>query len=263
MLIGHKYLVKNFLSLVKSEKLAHGYIFFGESGIGKFYFAKHLANFLENGKFEPTKKVLQDAFILEAASGIDEMRSLKSFLWQTPVFSKKRVVIVNDAEHLTFEAQNAILKITEEPPERALIIIIARHIDSLLPPLVSRLQKIYFGRLSDEEMKEISPDTKLVAAAFGRPGRLETFKSLEFKEASDFAAEFLKYEGVRRSQFVKQLIDAQKEKPELLDMFFEALISKTMRDPIGNIEIIKSALHRLFLIKSYNTNKRLQVDAIL
>ena len=262
MLIGHQYLVKNFLSLEKSGKLAHGYIFFGESGIGKFYFAKHLANFLENGKFEPPERVLQDALILENASGIDEMRTLKNFLWRKPVVSKKRTAIINDAENLTIEAQNAILKITEEPPESALIVLIVRHGDSLLSPLTSRLQKIYFGRLTDEEMKKISTNSKQIIAAFGRPGLLEFFKSPEFKEASDYAEEFLKQSVARRSQLVKQLIEAQKERPEILDAFFEILMVNLMKNSIANVELMKSAIHRLFLIKSYNTNKRLQVDAI-
>ena len=51
MFAGHQDLVKNFKELVRAGKLAHGYIFFGEPEVGKFYFAKHLANFLENGGF--------------------------------------------------------------------------------------------------------------------------------------------------------------------------------------------------------------------
>ena len=113
MLVSHQHLIKNFKVLVARGKLAHGYIFFGESRVGKFYFAKHLANLLENNTFEITSRVLQDALVLESASGIDAMRDLKNFLWQKPIISSKRTIIIDNADRLTPEAQNAILKITE------------------------------------------------------------------------------------------------------------------------------------------------------
>lgn len=244
MFIGHQHLVKDFQGLVKRGKLSHAYIFFGEPQVGKFYFAKHLANLLENNKFEIASRVLQDALVLESATGIDAMRSLKSFLWQKPVISLKRTVIIDNADRLTPEAQNAILKIVEEPPASALLVLVANQLDNLLPPLVSRLQKIYFGRLKDEE------------APLGRPGRVPN------EEAEQYAIEFLKTRG-NRSALIKKLVEAQKETPELLDSFFEALILRLRQDPIKNYQLLKSVLHRLFLIKQYNTNKRLQLEAIM
>ena len=87
--------------------------------------------------------------------------------------------MINNAENLTPEAQNAILKSTGEPPESAILILIASRLDNLLPPLLSRLQKIYFGRLSDSEIGEIellkAQSSKLkaeiISSSFGRPGR--------------------------------------------------------------------------------------------
>src|SRR3989344_8621554 len=200
MFAGHQDLLKDFKNLIKNNRLAHGYVFFGEPEVGKFYFAKHLADFLENGGWEISKRPLQDALILENASGIEEMRQLKSFLWQKPVISSKRLVIINDAENLTPQAQNAILKITEEPPEHAVLVLIANHLDNLLPPLLSRIQKIYFGRLSESEMLEatrnIKPETKdkdIINLAFGRPGRAMRLLSDQIaKEAEQYASNFLR-----------------------------------------------------------------------
>lgn len=223
-----------------SGKLAHGYIFFGEPRAGKFYFAKQLANFLENKNFEIAPRLLQDALILESASGIDAMREFKNFLWQKPIISPKRTVVIDNADQLTPQAQNAILKITEEPPTSALLILIVDQLENLAPTLLSRFQKIYFGlpagtkRLSDELMKE----------------------------GEKYANQFLKKQAASRSELIKQLVEAQKEKPELLDRFFEALIFQLQKDPIRNAKTLRSVLHRLFLIKKYNTNKRLQLEAI-
>lgn len=273
MFIGHNHLIKDFKNLAKAGRLAHGYIFFGEPEVGKFYFARHLANFLENGVFDISNRPLSDALILKDATGIDEMREIKNFLWQKPVISSKRLVIINNAENLTDQAQNAILKITEEPPDSATIILVAAQLENLLPPLLSRMQKIYFGRLSDSEMGKvisligpISP----IGFAFGRPGRAMRLKENKLtKEAGDYAEKFLNSNAFSRSKLIKELVDLQRDLTDkedkesmLLDYFFESLILKLRREPVKNAAILKSVLHRLFLIKSYNTNKRLQLEAI-
>lgn len=290
MLVGHDHLVKDFKNLIKNERLAHGYIFFGEPEVGKFYFAKHLANLLENGEFQISGRPLSDSLILENSSGIDDVRQIKNFLWQKPIISSRRLVIINNAQNLTPQAQNAILKITEEPPDRAIIILIMNQLENLLPTLVSRLQKIYFGRLSDSEMLKVtsnnirssddlniesdnfgsSDDQKIVKLSLGRPGRaIRLMSDPVFKEAENYADIFLKNSGANRSKLIKELVDLQRDLTEkndkesmLMDYFFESLILKLRRDLVKNAPILKSVLHRLFLIKSYNVNKRLQIEAI-
>ena len=269
MIIGHSELIKDFKQLVKNDRLAHGYIFFGDPEIGKFFFAKHLAYFLESGELEISDRPLQDALVLDDATGIDAMRDLKNFLWQKPNLSKKRIAIINNSENLTDEAQNAILKITEEPPENAILIMIVNQLDNLLPPLLSRLQKIYFGRLSDEEMRALLKVESLklkvndIEMSFGGPGRALRLSSDEStSEMEKYAQQFLKSSGPARSGLIKELVEEQKEKPEVLDMFLESLILILRKDPIKNVGVLRDVLHRLFLIKSYNTNKRLQLEAI-
>ncbi len=269
MLAGHQQLVKDFKQLTKSDRLSHGYIFFGDPEVGKFHFAKHLAYFLETGEFEISERPLQDALILNDATGIDAMRNLKNFLWQKPNLSSKRLVVINDSENLTDEAQNAILKITEEPPENALLILIVNQTDNLLPPLLSRLQKIHFGRLSDDEMREFlefripNSEFRNIASVFGRPGRAVRLSSGgSAADMGKYAVQFLNSSGPARSGLIKDLVESQKENPEILDIFFESLILMLRKDPIKNAGVLRDVTHRLFLIKSYNTNKRLQLEAV-
>jgi len=273
--------------LAKAGRLAQGYIFFGEPEVGKFYFAKHLANFLETGDFSIASRPLNDALILEDASGIEDMRQIKNFLWQKPVISSRRLAIINDAQNLTHQAQNGILKITEEPPDRATIILVANQLENLLPTLLSRLQKIHFSRLNDIEMEKlisligpisrISPISLIGSITFGRPGRAMRLKKNQLtQEADDYAKKFLVSGGFNRSKLIKELVDLQRDLTEdlaagrqgsgkesmLMDYFFESLILKLREDPIKNNSLLKSVLHRFFLIKSYNVNKRLQLEAI-
>lgn len=151
-------LAEKFRSLVAAENLSHAYLFFGGGNSSwakneKFAFAESLANFLERGVFESPKRPLFELAILEKNEketiGIDAARDLKTFLYRKPVASKRRTAIIKDAESLTPEAQNAILKIAEEPPDYSLIIFIASDETNLLPTLKSRLQKVYFPRLAE------------------------------------------------------------------------------------------------------------------
>jgi len=111
-------------------------------------------------KLPAENAILQESLIIspdeKETIGIDKIRSLLHFLSQKPVLSEKRTVIVRNAENLTNEAQNAILKIAEEPPPQSLMIFIAKSEDFFLPALISRLQKIYFSftRFKEDLMRE-------------------------------------------------------------------------------------------------------------
>ncbi|MBU6142033.1 hypothetical protein KGO95_02865 [Patescibacteria group bacterium] len=272
--LGHEDLIKDFTALIKTGRLAHGYLFFGEPKIGKFAFAKNLAYLLEQGTFEATdrpakgearqRRPLQDAMIVPEGGGIDLMREARQFVWQRPNISSRRIVIVNDADDLTVEAQNAILKIAEEPPEHAVIILIARNLETILPPLRSRLQKIYFAPLSDADMAKEGISPKIIPIAYGRPGRAAQLAepTQAARSAKDYTDRFLRSSGPMRSKMIKEFIDLQKEQPEMLDLFFEEVIAVLRKDPVRNAAALRDILHRLFLIKEYTTNKRLQLEAL-
>lgn len=143
-------LENNFKELIKNGRLSHSYLFFGV-GEEKSVFSRSLANFLEKGKFEEPKEFLSELLIIspneKGSIGIDKIKNIMYYLWQKPVASLRRVVIIENAQTLTAEAQNAALKIVEEPPERGFIIFLANSVEDLLPTLNSRLQKIYFSEI--------------------------------------------------------------------------------------------------------------------
>ena len=69
---------------------------------------------------------------------ISQIRSLTSYLYKKPLSSTHRVAVVYEAEKLTIPAQNAFLKLLEEPPKTAYILLGARNKLALLPTIVSR-----------------------------------------------------------------------------------------------------------------------------
>jgi len=155
--------MNNFRELIENDKLSHSYLFFG-AGEEKFIFSQTLANFLEKGKFAEPKEILTEFLAIspdeKGTIGIEEIRNLKYFLWQEPIASLKRVVIIENAQALTPEAQNAALKIVEEPPKRGLIIFLTKTAEDLIPTLNSRLQKIYFPETSKKStVDELEDET--------------------------------------------------------------------------------------------------------
>src|SRR3989344_5831755 len=89
-------------------------------------------------------KTSPDIFIIQGQKGVDsqvpisEIRNLKSHIFQMPVQLKYKIIIIKNAHNLTQEAQSALLKIFEEPPTHAIIILEASSPKNLLPTIVSR-----------------------------------------------------------------------------------------------------------------------------
>lgn len=69
---------------------------------------------------------------------IDQIRDLKRTIFQKPLSKKPKLIIIQEAQKLTVEAQNALLKILEEPPKHAIIILEASDKSTLLPTIISR-----------------------------------------------------------------------------------------------------------------------------
>lgn len=247
MIIGHERQMKFFEKLIKENSLSGSYIFFGESQIGKFSFAESIARSLE-----PNFKTLTELLIIKpddsGSIGIDEIRRLKKFLSEKPVNAPRRSVIIDNAESLTSQAENSLLKITEEPPKNSLIMMIVANPDALLPTLVSRFRKIYFGRVKVADIrswlqKEHGFDEKTASATaatcFGKPGL-----ALELQNKESLTSDELETLGDYR-------------------MFIKNKIIELYKDKMKNFGEIKALIRCLYFIEQFNTNKKLQLQTAL
>lgn len=272
MLVGHEKLTETFKRLVQENKLSHSYIFFGEPQVGKFTFAKSLANYLETGEFELPSQYLNETLEIHpdegGGIGIDTVREIKHFLSQKPVHSERRVVLIDNAETLTPQAESAILKISEEPPASALILLIVSNPDVLLPTLQSRFVKIYFGRVPKEVVEKfmikeftLTPvqAERVALSSFGRPGRaVEIVQNKKLKEIRADVLRLIKNRAVR-SRFIR---DNYNDK-EKISVFISELISELSKDLESNWPALKSIYERLTLMAEFNTNRRLQLEVAL
>lgn len=160
--------IKNLLQeSVNNNKVSHSYLFVGKSGIGKKMIAKEFAKAIlclgDNKYCDNCKSCLEfdgqnnpDFFIIEPdgnAIKIDQIRNMQRGVQEKPIISRSKVYIIDNADFMTKEAQNALLKTLEEPPEFVTIILIGENENEFLATIKSRCMIIHFNSISDSAME--------------------------------------------------------------------------------------------------------------
>lgn len=109
---------------------------------------------------------------------VDDVRALQRFLTLHPLEGGRRVVVIDCVDELNRSAANALLKLLEEPPAGAVLLLICHALGSILPTLRSRCRRLSLQRLSDADTAHIvssqtgaPPEPTVLALAQGRPGR--------------------------------------------------------------------------------------------
>lgn len=234
---GHDAAEQSFLSAWNSGRLAHAWLICGPRGIGKATLAYRMARFALSqpatdegpglfGDPDPASDTLQmsgehPVFRRIAAQGhgdfraierawadtkkskrktsivVDDVRGIGSFLRLTPAEGGWRVVIIDAADEMNRNAENAVLKVLEEPPQRALIFLVSHNPGRLLPTIRSRCRRLDLGPLDSDTVaallmryqpklstKDAGPLAVLADGCIGRAieladaGGLDLFRSL-------------------------------------------------------------------------------------
>lgn len=120
----------------------------------------------------------------EENKGIEIAKTIVAHSYKQPFQSKVTSIIIQEANNLTIEAQNALLKTLEEPPEKTQLILTAPNRDSLLPTVVSRCQELRLADKSEikKESSEDVSETKL-SQLLDKLDRISLDKQLLFWQA--------------------------------------------------------------------------------
>lgn len=150
-ILGNDDVKKYLTNCIENKNFSHSYIFSGIKGVGKYSFAKDFAKcILEDSMMQDYYELGPDGKSIKVA----QIRELQNVINIKPTFSKKSIYIIDDADLMTIEAQNSLLKTLEEPPEYAVIILIVHNERSILSTVKSRCVNIKFSKLSDKEIKK-------------------------------------------------------------------------------------------------------------
>jgi DNA polymerase-3 subunit delta' len=177
---------KRLLQAALDEGPAHAYLLHGPAGVGKQKAAIAFAAALLGDRGRVERRAHPDLYVLEPLGDqirIDEIRTLRRDLHMRPFEAKHRVYLIVSAHLLNVEAADALLKDLEEPPEYAVIVLLADELGPLPETIRSRCQLVPFSRLSERAVRAvvdawapgISPEraTAVARVAGGRLDRAE------------------------------------------------------------------------------------------
>jgi len=153
-----------------NQRIQHAYLFTGREGTGKKTLALEFTKSLmcENeiadncGYCKYCRKIVHknhpDVRLIEAADNskikIEQMRNLQKEIAYRPYESDKKIYIIDKAGMMTDEAANSLLKTLEEPPDYAIIILLAEELSRVLPTIISRCQHINIGIIPQTLIKD-------------------------------------------------------------------------------------------------------------
>jgi len=171
---GHRRLITVLAGAVRRDSLPPALLFSGPEGVGKRRVAVALAQALNcpdaggQGSFEidacgvcPTcqriaRGVHPDVHIVEPGEigniKVDQVREVVERVGYRPFEGRRRVVVIDRADALIPQAQNALLKTLEEPPAGSVFVLVTARPDVLLPTVRSRCQQLRFQPLADDEV---------------------------------------------------------------------------------------------------------------
>ena len=191
-IIGHEQIIQHMSTALKNKKISHAYIFEGPNGSGKNMLARAFAKALEceagygdacdmcrschqmdTGNQPDVKWLVHEK---PATISVDDVRTqINGDMAIKPYSSKYKIYIVDEAEKMNEQAQNALLKTIEEPPAYGIILLLTNNLEAMLPTILSRCIVFHLKPVSTEKIvnyleKEFNvPDYKAhICAAFSQ-----------------------------------------------------------------------------------------------
>ncbi|HQB18447.1 MAG TPA: hypothetical protein PL092_00700 [Candidatus Pacearchaeota archaeon] len=296
MIIGNEKKIDMLRQIIKSNNIPHAMIFSGPEMIGKkkiaIEFIKNIfceelcgeCYFCKSIEYNPDINIISP---VDGNIEIEEIRKAKERLSLKPYYNKIKALIIDDSHLMKSDAQNAFLKMLEEPKGNTLIIFITPFREMLLKTIRSRAQEIKFSLVGNEEIEKYlislgasskkAKEISLISS--GQIGKAINF--FEDKSKMDFFNKsiediiFLSRSNIsQRFQYAEKLKDDKVKIIEILDIWERFLrreillkvfnykssvnysLQKT-KELIDELEKIK------YIIESSNINKRIAFESLL
>lgn len=242
-ILGHDTIKQHFQKAIELHKVSHAYILAGEAGMGRKSLAHAFALTLicERGKSQPCmnchacKQVLSGnhpdlihvTHEKPASIGVDDIREqINDTIMIRPYSSYYKIYIVDEAEKMTIQAQNALLKTIEEPPSYAVIILLTTNGDLFLPTILSRCVQLKLKPLQDSVIKKyleealgISENEAQLYAAFARGNLGKAIKLCDSEEFKDMYRRLLAMLRNVKNMDISELLDFIKRLKEEMNIY--------------------------------------------
>ena len=248
--IGHQEIIEHLQNAITRNKVSHAYLFGGESGSGKKKLATLFAMALQCEK-HTSDPCMECRSCKKALSGnhpdiifvthekpntisIDEIRDqVINDVEIRPYESEYKIYIIDEAQKLTLQAQNALLKTIEEPPSYAVILLLSDNPEGLLPTITSRCVQLHLKPVRNDLVKDYlmdqmhvpdyqaEVDASLAQGNIGKARRIAG--SPEYAEVMEEALRLLR--NIDRMELheivdaIRQLTDAKNNIDDYFDIF--------------------------------------------
>lgn len=187
---------------IKNKRLAHAYLFTGPAHLGKKTVALEFVRMLTGNEIdmaihpdiliiEPEVVETEKGVKKELEIGLEQAKKIQHEFSMFPYRSPYKIALINQAEKMTFETGNCLLKTLEEPNNKTILILIASNSEYLLPTIISRCQRINFLPVAEKDIEKgiKGLNTKainlkrIIRLANGRPGlAIQYLENPEFLE---------------------------------------------------------------------------------
>jgi len=189
MVIGHERILEFLEGSIKNKRLAHAYLFTGPACLGKRTVALEFIRMLVGNEIDKAvhpdisiiepKTVEKEEIRKESGITIKQAREIQHQMSMFPYQADYKIALIDQAEKMSIEAANCLLKTLEEPTGKAILILVTASPKKLLPTIISRCQLVNFLPVRAEEIEKkiiqkfrsrTSKLKQIVRLANGRPG---------------------------------------------------------------------------------------------
>lgn len=269
-IVGHEQIIEHLENAIKMEKVSHAYILDGLEKSGKMMLAEAFAMALqcEKGESRPCMEchsckqavnrnqpdIIYVSHEKPNTISVDDIRTqINNDIGIKPYSSKYKIYIVDEAQKMNQQAQNALLKTIEEPPVYGIILLLTTNADAFLPTILSRCVMLHLKAVPDEKIRKFLmeqyriPDYQAdVCTAFaqGNVGKaIQLASSEHFNEVKASALQLLKrlqdIDLYEMAAAVKQIGEYKLEINDYFDLMMiwyrDVLLYKATKDVNGLI----------------------------
>ncbi|OIP58717.1 MAG: hypothetical protein CO143_02030 [Candidatus Moranbacteria bacterium CG_4_9_14_3_um_filter_45_14] len=295
-IIGHHKERERLKKLAQENKISQGYLFVGPQSVGKSLCALEFAmELVSEPSFEPNenKPYPFDVLVVkpeeetkhsvtkQKSIGVETMRDVLSFLARFPAVGRFRVAIIEDAQKLSLAAQNVILKTLEEPNPSAVMILITHEVGSIIPTILSRVERIRFDYVPEKEIENdidalfVRKNEYPIASFFfslGRPGMIvqAVLDPQSFTKEQEKLGRLFRLSSLTLGERLGLAEELAKNVPEsirLLEWWLpglhtQALKETDIRRTARFFRLLEEAEQTLTLLKTTQSNARLLLEKL-
>lgn len=210
---GHEQIKERLARAIDSGKVSHAYLFEGIRGVGKMTTARafaaalvcenreggdscsrcHSCSMCRAGSHPDVRVVENSLYGVEKKSdaiAVETIRGMKNEIYVKPYIADRKIYIIPNADTMTEQAQNSLLKVLEEPPQYCTLILLCENSGALLPTVMSRVVKINFSPLASDVAAQYMTDKTSLgsekARLFARMGGGSIGRAVELSQDETF-----------------------------------------------------------------------------